>query len=250
MIRTHEAGRLRATDVGTAVVLAGWVASRRDHGGVVFIDLRDASGVVQCVLREGTGGELRNEFCLRVVGEVSAPARRQREPRPGDRRRRGDRQLVRHPLHQRRAAVPARRARSRRQRGAAAAVPLSRHAPRAGRRRDQAAVAHHRRRAAGDGRARLHRRRDPVPDPLDTRRRPRLPGARAAAARQLVRASAVAAAVQAAAHGRRARALLPVRPVLPRRGLPRRPPARIHPARHRDVVLRAGRRHRSRRRRS
>ncbi len=72
MIRTHEAGRLRATDVGSAVTLAGWVAARRDHGGVVFIDLRDASGVVQCVLREGTGGELRNEFCLRVVGEVSA----------------------------------------------------------------------------------------------------------------------------------------------------------------------------------
>ena len=71
MIRTHEAGRLRAADVGTDVVLAGWVASRRDHGGVVFIDLRDASGVVQCVLREGTGGELRSEFCLRVVGEVS-----------------------------------------------------------------------------------------------------------------------------------------------------------------------------------
>jgi aspartyl-tRNA synthetase len=72
VIRTHEAGRLRATDAGTAVTLAGWVAARRDHGGVVFIDLRDASGVVQCVLREGTGGELRNEFCLRVVGEVSA----------------------------------------------------------------------------------------------------------------------------------------------------------------------------------
>jgi aspartyl-tRNA synthetase len=71
VIRTHEAGRLRATDVGATVVLAGWVASRRDHGGVVFIDLRDASGVVQCVLREGTGGELRSEFCLRVVGEVS-----------------------------------------------------------------------------------------------------------------------------------------------------------------------------------
>ncbi len=72
MIRTHEAGRLRAGDAGAGtVVLAGWVASRRDHGGVVFIDLRDASGVVQCVLREGTGGELRSEFCLRVVGEVS-----------------------------------------------------------------------------------------------------------------------------------------------------------------------------------
>ncbi len=71
MIRTHEAGKLRGTDAGTSVTLSGWVAARRDHGGVVFIDLRDASGIVQCVLREGTGSELRHEFCLRVVGEVS-----------------------------------------------------------------------------------------------------------------------------------------------------------------------------------
>ncbi len=71
MIRNHEAGTLRAGDVGTVVTLAGWVASRRDHGGVVFIDLRDRSGVVQAVLREGTGGELRSEFCLLVTGEVS-----------------------------------------------------------------------------------------------------------------------------------------------------------------------------------
>ncbi len=71
MIRSHEAGSLRADIAGTLVTLAGWVASRRDHGGVVFIDLRDGSGVVQCVLREGTGGELRSEFCLKVVGEVS-----------------------------------------------------------------------------------------------------------------------------------------------------------------------------------
>jgi aspartyl-tRNA synthetase len=72
MIRTHEAGTLRASDAGEQVVLAGWVARRRDHGGVVFIDLRDASGVVQVVWRgdEAVTHDLRAEFCLRVTGTV------------------------------------------------------------------------------------------------------------------------------------------------------------------------------------
>src|SRR5271154_5984865 len=57
MIRTHEAGTLRASQAGERVVLAGWVARRRDHGGGVFLDLRDASGVVQVVVRgSGPGG--------------------------------------------------------------------------------------------------------------------------------------------------------------------------------------------------
>ena len=72
MIRSHEAGTLRAEHAGERVVLAGWVARRRDHGGVVFIDLRDASGVVQVVWRgeEAVAHELRSEFCIRVPGEV------------------------------------------------------------------------------------------------------------------------------------------------------------------------------------
>ena len=74
MIRTHEAGTLGPRHAGERVTLAGWVARRRDHGGVVFIDLRDASGVVQVVFR-GEGEDrpehaLRAEFCVRVTGEV------------------------------------------------------------------------------------------------------------------------------------------------------------------------------------
>jgi len=72
VIRTHDAGTLRASDAGTTVTLAGWVARRRDHGGVIFVDLRDASGVVQVVLREEDAHALRNEFCVLVVGEVAA----------------------------------------------------------------------------------------------------------------------------------------------------------------------------------
>ena len=71
MIRTHEAGTLRAAEAGQQVTLAGWVARRRDHGGVVFIDLRDASGVVQVVLREeDVAHDLRAEFCVLVTGTV------------------------------------------------------------------------------------------------------------------------------------------------------------------------------------
>jgi aspartyl-tRNA synthetase len=72
MIRTHQAGTLRAEHAGERVVLAGWVARRRDHGGVVFIDLRDASGTVQVVWRseEAAAHDLRAEFCVKVTGEV------------------------------------------------------------------------------------------------------------------------------------------------------------------------------------
>ena len=74
MLRSHAAGSLRATDAGQKVTLAGWVARRRDHGGVIFIDLRDASGVSQVVFREAAVLEaahrLRSEFCIAVDGVV------------------------------------------------------------------------------------------------------------------------------------------------------------------------------------
>ncbi len=71
MIRNQDAGALRAEHVGQTVTLAGWVANRRDHGGVAFIDLRDASGVVQVVIRdEEVAHSLRSEYCLKVTGEV------------------------------------------------------------------------------------------------------------------------------------------------------------------------------------
>ena len=71
MLRSHDAGSLRKSDAGTVVTLAGWVSRRRDHGGVAFIDLRDASGSVQVVIRdEKIAGALRAEWCLLITGEV------------------------------------------------------------------------------------------------------------------------------------------------------------------------------------
>ncbi len=74
MLRSHAAGSLRSSDAGQQVTLAGWVARRRDHGGVIFIDLRDASGIAQVVFREpdvlAQAHRLRAEFCVAVTGVV------------------------------------------------------------------------------------------------------------------------------------------------------------------------------------
>ena len=77
MIRTHRCGDLRRDQVGERVTLAGWVHSRRDHGGLIFIDLRDTAGVVQVVFNpereadaHAIAEELRSEFCVKIEGEV------------------------------------------------------------------------------------------------------------------------------------------------------------------------------------
>lgn len=72
MLRTRYAGSLRSSDIGTIVTLTGWVDRRRDHGGVAFIDLRDASGIAQVVIREEVAHDLRAEYVLKVTGQVTA----------------------------------------------------------------------------------------------------------------------------------------------------------------------------------
>ena len=73
MLRTHNIGTLGTDLIGQTVTLTGWVDRRRDHGGVAFIDLRDASGIAQVVVRdERVAHELRSEFVLKVTGEVAA----------------------------------------------------------------------------------------------------------------------------------------------------------------------------------
>lgn len=76
MLRTHFAGELNAAATGQTVTLAGWVARRRDHGGVIFVDLRDSSGLAQVVFRNSAVAEqahhLRSEYCIKVTGVVEA----------------------------------------------------------------------------------------------------------------------------------------------------------------------------------
>ncbi|MFC1984135.1 aspartate--tRNA ligase [Chloroflexota bacterium] len=78
MLKSHSCGELNKRHVGTEVTLAGWVDRRRDHGGLIFIDLRDREGMVQVVFNPETSqschaiaNEMRNEYVVRVSGEVA-----------------------------------------------------------------------------------------------------------------------------------------------------------------------------------
>src|SRR5205814_10368184 len=79
MYRTHDCNSLRKTDIGSEVTLAGWVSATRDHGGVIFIDLRDREGLTQVVFRPEENAQLareahtlRNEDVIQVSGRVAA----------------------------------------------------------------------------------------------------------------------------------------------------------------------------------
>jgi aspartyl-tRNA synthetase len=78
LLKNINCGELRNTDAGNEVTLAGWVNRRRDHGGVIFIDLRDRSGIIQCVFNPALSAgsykvadELRNEYVVQITGKVS-----------------------------------------------------------------------------------------------------------------------------------------------------------------------------------
>ncbi len=77
MLKTHNCGELRSAHSGQSVTLAGWVHRRRDHGGLIFIDLRDREGITQVVFNPEVSGsthviatDLRNEFVIQVVGKL------------------------------------------------------------------------------------------------------------------------------------------------------------------------------------
>ena len=249
MIRTHGAGTLRATDAGQSCVLAGWVGRRRDHGGVAFVDLRDASGVAQVVIRDeilaASGAhDLRNEFCIAVTGVVELRPEGNANPdlpsgeievaatgievlnssgplpfQIDERVTVGEEARLKYRYLDLRRPAPAHALRLRSQVNQVARNLL------------------------------VDRDFVEIETPTLTRSTPE--GARdfLVPARlkpgQLVRPAAEPAAVQAAADGGRHGALLPDRPLLPRRGLPRRPAAGVHPARHRDELRRPGRHHRA-----
>ena len=219
--RTHHATEVTEALVGQKVTLAGWVDRRRDHGGVAFIDLRDNSGLVQIVIYdEEMARPLRSEFVIQVTGEVrlrpdgnenthlatgkievvvetidvlaksdalpfqvsTALENESENKLPGE-----DVRLKYRYLDLRRPSM---------QHNLKLRSDMAKRPPRAG----------------GDG---LHRGRDPDLHQVHPGRCPRLRRARPSGAWLLVRAAAVPAALEAAAHGLRRRALLPARPLLP-----------------------------------
>ena len=185
VLRTHTAGSLRAEHIGTTVTLTGWVDRRRDHGGVAFVDLRDASGIAQVVIRdEAVAHGLRAEYVLQVTGEVGRRPAGNENPNLAT----GEVELVAAQVVVLNESEPlpfqvsssldetvGEEARLKYR-----YLDLRRPAPGP---RDAPARQGEPGRAPRARRAGLRRGRDADPDALDARGRPRLPGARAPVAR-------------------------------------------------------------------
>ena len=245
--RSHTCGALRDSHIGETVRLSGWVHRVRDHGGVLFIDLRDHYGLTQVVADPDSAAfkdaeKLHAEWVVRIDGKVRKRPEGTTNPELPTGAGRG--------LHLGdRGAGPRRRTadagvrRSGVSGGNPPQISLPRPAPRAAARQHHQARADHRLDPPPHEGAGLLRVPDADPDRVVAGRRARLPRAVAAASGQVLRAAAGAAAVQAAHDDRGLRPLLPDRAVLPRRGRARRPLARrVLSARRRDELRHAGRR--------
>ena len=252
--RTHDCGALRRADVGRTVRLSGWVHRKRDHGSLLFADLRDRYGLTQCVIdssRAETFALLdaaRNETVLTITGEcVERDAETVNPALPT-----GEVEVSIREIAVLGAAEPLPlQVNSDEDYGEEVRlqIPLPRPPPRQDAAQYRAALRHHRLDPPAHDRTGLPRVPDADPDGGESGGRAGLPRALAAASWQFLRTAAGTAAVQAIADDRGLRPLFPDRALLPRRGCPRRPLAgRVLPARLRDGVRHPGgriRRHRA-----
>ena len=225
--------------------LAGWVHRRRDHGQLVFLDLRDRHGITQVVVdaadapdAHAAAARCRTEFVVTVEGDVAHRLPGSRERAPGHGRHRAPGPRADDPVRGEDAALLHQRARRAGRRVGPPPVPLPRHPARADAAPPPPAVEARVGDPARPRGARLRRGRDADPHQEHAGGRPRLHRPVAAAAGDRLRPAPEPPAAQAAPHGRRDGSLLPDRPLLPRRGPPRRPPARVHPARPGDELRR------------
>ena len=213
VLRTHNIGTLGTDLVGQTVTLTGWVDRRRDHGGVAFIDLRDASGIAQVVVRdERVAHELRSEFVLKVTGEVCARPEGNENPHlaTGAIEVMGDDIEILNTS----APLPFQVSSNAEDSGNVGEETRLKYRYLDLRREPEQYAIRLRSKVSRAAREALYAR-DPDPDPFDPRRRPRLHRARAPLAGFVVRLAAVTSALQAAAHGGRHGTLLPDRSLLP-----------------------------------
>ncbi len=239
--RTDTCGALRAADIGREVTLLGWVHRVRDLGALVFIDVRDRYGLTQVVVQEGqafldTAKHLRAEFVIGVKGVVRPRAAEAVNPRMPT----GEVEVAAVEFRVLNdaagAAVPDRRRSRPRLRRPSAALSVPRPAASGAAGQPRTSAPRLDGRSAVLRRARLLGSRDAGAGQVDARGRARLSRAEPSAPGRVLRAAAVAAAVQAAVDDRGHRPVFPDRQVLPRRGPARGPPAGIHADRRRDVV--------------
>ena len=188
--RTHSCGALRASDAGITARLSGWVHRRRDHGQLIFLDLRDRHGITQVVIdrtddpdAHAVASRVRSEFVITVDGDVAQRLAGHREPAPADRRDRapGDRASGSSTNRRRRRSTSTSRTPDRR--GAPAQVPLPRPAARGDGPPDAPPEPPRPRDPRRPPRARLRRGRDAEPDQVAPPRAPATSSSRAGSSR-------------------------------------------------------------------